>query len=77
MMDHLEITLCGDRDLAGEIVFEGHDAMKIRSATIDDEAVEVVHDGKRAACIYGHANRKEFTLNYQIQINEYQEFPGA
>jgi hypothetical protein len=58
----IEITLCGDRDLAGEIVFEGPDAMKVRSATIDNEVVEVVHDGKRAACIYGHSNRKEFTL---------------
>jgi hypothetical protein len=58
----LEITLCGDRDLAGEIVFEGPDAMKVRSATIDNEAVKVVHDGKRTACIYGHANRKEFIL---------------
>ena len=63
---HLEITLCGDRDLAGEIVFEGPDAMKISSATIDAGAVKMVHDGKRTAFIYRHESRKELILNIKF-----------
>jgi beta-galactosidase len=59
---YLEITLCGDRDLPGEIVFEGPNAMKISSATIDTGAVKMVQDGKRKAFIYKHESRNEFIL---------------
>jgi len=64
---HLEITICGDRDLPGEIVFEGPGAMKISSATIDNGAVKMVHDGKRTAVSYRHVNGKELVLNIKFK----------
>ncbi|HZM14173.1 MAG TPA: hypothetical protein VFB86_08350, partial [Bacteroidales bacterium] len=63
---HLEITICGDRDMAGEIVFEGTNVMKISAATIDAGAVKMVHDGKRTAFIYKHESRKELILNIKL-----------
>jgi beta-galactosidase len=64
--DQLEITLYGDRDLAGEIVFEGANSKKIKSATMDDEAVKLVRDDKRTTIIYGHKHKKEMILNIKI-----------
>jgi beta-galactosidase len=63
---HLEIMICGDSDLAGEIVFEGPNVYKISSATIDAGAVKMVHDGKRTAFIYRHESRKELILNIKF-----------
>jgi hypothetical protein len=63
---HLEVTLCGDHDLAGELVFEGPNVMRISSATIDAEAVKMVHDGKRTAFFYRHESRKELILNIKF-----------
>jgi len=62
----LEITLSGDRDLAGEIVFEGPNALKITSATIDTRSAEMVHDGRRTAFIYKHESRQELKLNIKF-----------
>jgi hypothetical protein len=59
-------VLCGDRDLAGEIVFEGSGVMKISSATIDAGAVEMIRDDKRTAFIYRHEYGKELTLNIKF-----------
>ena len=64
--DHLEIVLYGDRDLTGEIVFEGPGVMKIISATIDSGAVEMIHDDKRTAFLYRHEYGKELTLNIKL-----------
>ena len=64
--DHFEIRLCGDRDLAGEIVFEGPGAMMISSATIDAGAVEMIRDGKRTVFTYRHEYGKELTLNIKF-----------
>ena len=64
--DHLEIVLFGDRDLAGEIVFEGPGVMKISSATIDAGAVEMIRDDKRTAFIYRHEYGKDLTLNIKF-----------
>ena len=58
----LEITLYGDRDLAGEIVFEGAKVDKIKSATMDGEPVRMVRDEKRIAFIYRHKHKEEMTL---------------
>ncbi|HEX7585331.1 MAG TPA: hypothetical protein VF373_11630, partial [Prolixibacteraceae bacterium] len=63
---HLEITLYGDRDLAGEIVFEGTGVKKINSATIDGEAVRIIRDEKRIALIYNHKHRSEMILNFKL-----------
>ncbi|HEX7412042.1 MAG TPA: hypothetical protein VF298_07890, partial [Bacteroidales bacterium] len=63
---HLEITLYGDRDLAGEIVFEGAGADKINSATIDGDAVKIILDGKRIVLNYSHKHRSEMILNIKL-----------
>jgi len=44
--DQIEIILYGDRDLAGEIVFEGANVERIQSATMDGQSVEKIHDEK-------------------------------
>jgi beta-galactosidase len=62
--DQFEITLYGDRDLPGEIVFEGTNVHQIKSAMLDGEAVEMVRDDKRVAFIYGHKHKKEMMLIY-------------
>ena len=62
----LEIVLYGDRDLAGEIVFEGKNVEKIKSATICGETVKMFNDEKRIAFIYSHKHKKEMVLNIRI-----------
>jgi beta-galactosidase len=58
----LEITLYGDRDLHGEIVFEGTGVSRINTATIDNEAVKIICYGKRIAIIYNHRHKREVIL---------------
>ena len=58
----IEITLYGDRDLAGEIVFEGRNVQSIQSATICGESVKMVCDNKRIALIYNHNHKEEMVL---------------
>jgi len=58
----LEITLYGDRDLAGEIVFEGANVNSIKSATLDGEEVKIIRDAKRISFNYIHKYRKEMIL---------------
>lgn len=67
----LKITLSGDRDLAGEIVFEGEDAQNLKSAALDGEVVNMVRDGQRVVCIYHHQHKKEQTLYIELKKNEY------
>jgi beta-galactosidase len=62
----LEITLFGDRDLAGEIVFEGESVKRIKSADIDGEPVKMFHDGKRVAFNYRHKHREEIILTIKL-----------
>ena len=62
----LEITLFGNRDLIGEIVFEGKNARRIKSATISGGTVKIVHDDKRTALTYNHEHRKEFIIGIKI-----------
>ena len=62
----LEITLYGDRDLAGEIVFEGGNINKLRSATLRGKTVKMVRDNNRIALIYSHKHRAEMILNIVI-----------
>jgi beta-galactosidase len=62
----LEITLYGDRDLAGEMVFEGKNAGRIKSATISGGTVKIVNDDKRTALTYNHEHRKESVLGVKI-----------
>jgi len=63
----LNITLFGNRDLAGEIVFEGVGNDKINSASIDGEAVKVEQDDKRIVLVYSHKHKSE--MNLKIKYN--------
>jgi len=63
---HLDITLHGDRDLAGEIVFEGPGVDRISSATLLGETVRMVRDDKRTAFIYRHKHQEAVTLSVAI-----------
>jgi len=60
--DHIEITLYGDRDLYGEIVFEGPGVSRIKSASIDNDPVKIISDSKRIAIAYAHAHRRDIKL---------------
>jgi len=62
----LEITLYGDRELAGEIVFEGQGVKKINSVTMDGEAVNIIRDEKRIALVYSHKHRREMIFNIKL-----------
>lgn len=62
----LEITLYGDRDMAGEIVFEGVNVKRIKSASIDGDEVKMIGDGKRLAFTYSHKHQEEIILNIKI-----------
>jgi hypothetical protein len=63
----LEIILYGDRDLAGEIVFEGANINRIKAAILGGEALKMKSDTKRIAFIYSHKHREEFTLEIGIK----------
>ena len=58
--------LYGDRDLAGEVVFEGLNANRIQSAMIHGKAVRIIHDDKRVELSYSHDHKNEMILNIKI-----------
>jgi len=58
----LRLTLFGERDLEGEIIFEGLRAGKIRSAEIAGTEVRMVSDENRVAFVYSHDHEKEIVL---------------
>ncbi len=62
----LEIALFGDRDLAGEIVFEGEHVNRIRAATLSGEVLKVVSDGERIAINYNHKHKNQIILNIHV-----------
>ena len=64
--EQLKITLYGDRDLAGEIVFEGEGVKSISSATLDGEEVRINRAEKRIVFIYGHKHRQEMILTIKL-----------
>jgi beta-galactosidase len=66
LKEQLEITIYGDRDLDGEMVFEGPNINKIKSVTIPGETVKLVRDDKRIAITYRHKHKKEMILIIKI-----------
>ena len=62
----IEITLYGNRDLAGEIVFEGVNVSRIRSATLRGKTVKMVRENDRIVLLYTHKHRSEMILNMVI-----------
>ena len=65
--DQLKITLYGDRDLHGEIVFEGGNVKRILSATITGEEVQILKDDKRIAFTYRHLHKEQQVLIVKIK----------
>jgi hypothetical protein len=63
---HWEIILYGERDLPGEIVFEGPGFSRIKGAEINGTAVKMLGDSKRIAFNYNHKHREEFILRLLI-----------
>ncbi len=63
----VSLTLYGDRDLPGEVVFEGVAAERLEYATIAGRSVEMVRDGGRIAFIYSHLHGKEFTVDIKLK----------
>jgi hypothetical protein len=61
--DQIELKLYGDRDLAGEIVFEGENIDRLKSATIDGAELNIFKDKKRVLCSYDHEYKKEVTFS--------------
>jgi len=64
--DSIELTLFGDRDLTGETVFEGVNARRIKSASINSEEIKINGDGERIVLIYRHQHKKEIILNLKL-----------
>jgi beta-galactosidase len=58
----LNITLFGNRDLAGEIVFEGSNVGLIKSAKIDGSPVKINFNHSRIVILYSHNHQKEICL---------------
>ncbi len=59
----LEITLFGDRDLQGEIVFEGERVDRVRSASIYGAEVNLDRLENRIVLRYCHKHREEIILS--------------
>lgn len=64
--NELHITLQGDRDLQGEIVFEGPLNSKIETAAINGETLKMYADNKRIAFVYKHIHQQELKLNIKL-----------
>ena len=66
--DDLQLILCGDRDLAGETVFEGPMAASLLSAEFEGGQVAVFRCGERIALNYSHRHKGEMVLKIRISI---------
>lgn len=62
----IRITLFGDRDLVGEIVFEDKNARKVKSATIDGNDLDLIWHKNRIVLNYNHKHKIEMSLTVKI-----------
>jgi len=62
----IKIIMQGDRDLAGEILFEGASCNKVISTTIDGETVNLIRHLNRIIINYNHKHKKEILLTIKI-----------
>jgi beta-galactosidase len=62
----VEMTLFGNRDLHGEIVFDGTNINEIKSAIIGSVVLKMQNDGKRIAFTYEHKHNQDFVLVISI-----------
>jgi len=65
--EEIQITLYGDRDLAGEIVFEGENAGKIVSVELDGKPIALVQKDGRFMINYNHKHNKEQILLLKLR----------
>ncbi len=62
----LQLIVSGDRDLAGEIVFEGVRAGYVTSAAIEGDAVDVLRKGEHTVLAYSHKHKSETVLEIRV-----------
>lgn len=62
----INITLYGDRDLYGEMVFEGERVSTVRSIKLGNREMPVIRHGGRIVVCYEHTHRQEFMLTLEI-----------
>jgi hypothetical protein len=60
--ESVTLSLTGNRDLMGEMVFEGPLADDIASVHLQGEKLTIMRDGNRAILIYPHEHQKEQIL---------------
>lgn len=58
----IEVTLYGDRDMAGELVLEGENVNGVKSVTWNGEGVSVTRDRNRIILTYNHLHKKEMVM---------------
>ncbi len=63
----IEIELHGDRDIPGEIVFEGAKVSQIDSATISGNALKISHIDNRAIINYSHEHQRDMLLKIKLK----------
>lgn len=64
--DQIMFTLQGNRDLDGEIVFEGKKLIKIESASIDGDSLNIKAIKNRVVLNYKHKHDKEIILTIKL-----------
>jgi beta-galactosidase len=64
---HWVVSLHGDRDLPGEIVFEGRNVDRIRAGTISGQPAHMVRDDKRVAFLYPHGHKQTLGLRVEMR----------
>lgn len=63
----ISITLIGDRDLAGEIVFEGGGISGIKKMELNNDSMEIIELDNRIGIVYSHAHKCEMLLKITHQ----------
>ncbi len=63
----IQITIYGDRDLEGEIVLEGRNTDKIKSAELDGNSIDLVCKEDRLVINYSHNHKKEQILIIKLR----------
>jgi hypothetical protein len=63
----ISIKLYGDRDLQGEIVFEGENVNQIRSVTLNGVSIQQVNTSGRIVLNYNHLRNREMIMQIEIQ----------
>jgi hypothetical protein len=69
----ITITLYGDRDLGGEIVFEGSNSGQIRVSFVDGGYLKVTRTDERMVCEYSHPHMAELVLTLHLNDINHKE----